>query len=270
MTNNAKLHNIFGESRIRTVMTMTILSIFFVCLPPAVNAETTDPGSVPAQQQRKTVKGTVTDESGEPVIGATVMEKGTRNGTVTDFDGNFALEINGGADIVVTCIGFTDQTVRTSGNTALRIVMQEDSKLLDEVVVTAFATQKRVNVTGAITAVTGDDIIQAPVANVSSALVGITPGLSAVTVSGEPGQDAADIAIRGISSYSGNTAPLIVIDGVEQPVSHAMSIMNSLNPNDILGISVLKDASSTAVYGIRAANGVIIVTTRRGQVASLR
>ena len=88
MTNNAKLHNIFGESRIRTVMIMTILSIFFVCLPPAVNAETTDPGSVPAQQQRKTVKGTVTDESGEPVIGATVMEKGTRNGTVTDFDGN--------------------------------------------------------------------------------------------------------------------------------------------------------------------------------------
>mgnify|MGYP003325047193 CR=1 FL=1 len=96
----------------------------------------------------------------------------------------------------------------------------------------------------------------------------ITPGLSAVTVSGEPGQDAAEIAIRGISSYSGNTSPLIVIDGIEQPSSQALSVLNGFNANDILGISVLKDASSTAVYGIRAANGVIIITTRRGQVGA--
>ncbi len=186
------------------------------------------------EQQRKTITGNVVDETGQPVIGATVIETGTTNGAVTDLDGNFSLEIRSNAEITVTCIGFSDEKISTSGRTRFTIVLKEDKKILEEVVVTAFATQKRVNVTGAITAVTGDDIIAAPVANVSSALVGITPGLSAVTVSGEPGQDAADIAIRGVSSYSGSTAPLIVIDGIEQPASHAMSIMNSVNPTPYL------------------------------------
>ena len=219
-------------------------------------------------QQAIVITGSVLDESGQPVVGATVMEKGTTHGVVTDFSGAFSLNVGVGATIVVTCVGYQDYSFTASSKGPWKIVLQEDSLLLEETVVTAFATQKRVNVTGAITMVTGDDVIQAPVANVSSALVGITPGLSAVTVSGEPGQDAADIAIRGISSYSGSTSPLIVIDGIEQPVSQAMSILNGLNANDILGISVLKDASSTAVYGIRAANGVIIITTRRGQVGA--
>ena len=221
-------------------------------------------------QQTIVITGKVLDESGQPVIGATVMEKGTTHGVVTDFSGTFSLDVHAGATIVVTCVGYQDYTFAASSKGPWNIVLQEDLLMLEETVVTAFATQKRVNVTGAITMVTGDDVIQAPVANVSSALVGITPGLSAVTVSGEPGQDAADIAIRGISSYSGSTSPLIVIDGIEQPVSQAMSILNGLNANDILGISVLKDASSTAVYGIRAANGVIIITTRRGQVGAPR
>lgn len=219
-------------------------------------------------QQAIVITGTVLDESGQPVVGATVMEKGTTHGVVTDYSGAFSLDVGMGATIVVTCVGYQDYSFTASSRGPWNIVLQEDLLLIEETVVTAFATQKRVNVTGAITMVTGDDVIQAPVANVSSALVGITPGLSAVTVSGEPGQDAADIAIRGISSYSGNTSPLIVIDGIEQPTSQAMSILNGLNANDILGISVLKDASSTAVYGIRAANGVIIITTRRGQVGA--
>lgn len=219
-------------------------------------------------QQAIVITGTVLDESGQPVVGATVMEKGTTHGVVTDYSGAFSLDVGVGATIVVTCVGYQDYSFTASSKGPWNIVLQEDLLLIEETVVTAFATQKRVNVTGAITMVTGDDVIQAPVANVSSALVGITPGLSAVTVSGEPGQDAADIAIRGISSYSGNTSPLIVIDGIEQPTSQAMSILNGLNANDILGISVLKDASSTAVYGIRAANGVIIITTRRGQVGA--
>ena len=219
-------------------------------------------------QQAIVITGTVLDESGQPVVGATVMEKGTTHGVVTDYSGAFSLDVGVGATIVVTCVGSQDYSFTASSKGPWNIVLQEDLLLIEETVVTAFATQKRVNVTGAITMVTGDDVIQAPVANVSSALVGITPGLSAVTVSGEPGQDAADIAIRGISSYSGNTSPLIVIDGIEQPTSQAMSILNGLNANDILGISVLKDASSTAVYGIRAANGVIIITTRRGQVGA--
>ncbi len=220
------------------------------------------------QSPKITLTGTVIDASGEPVIGATVIEDGTNNGAVTDLDGRFTLSVAADATVRVTCIGYSDQTIPLNGRARIEVVLQEESTAIDEVVVTAFATQKRVNVTGAITTVAGDEIIKAPVANVSSALVGITPGISAVTVSGEPGQDAAQIAIRGISSYSGNTSPLIVIDGIEQPSNQAMSILNSLNPNDILGISVLKDASSTAVYGIRAANGVIIITTRRGQAGA--
>ena len=218
-----------------------------------------------ARRQKLVIRGTVVDKAGEPVIGASILEQGTTHGVVADLDGRFTFETATGLTLVVSCIGYVDYVFVASSPGPLTIVLEEESTMLQETVVTAFATQKRINVTGAITAVTGDDVLQAPVANVSSALVGITPGLSAVTVSGEPGQDAADIAIRGISSYAGNTAPLIVIDGIEQPSRQAMSILNAMNPNDILGISVLKDASSTAVYGIRAANGVIIVTTRRGQ-----
>jgi len=214
-------------------------------------------------QQTRVLSGVVLDESLQPIAGAAVIETGSQNGVMTDLDGRFSIQISG-SSITISYMGFETHTVETDSKRNVRVILKEDAKFLDEVVVTAFATQKKVNVTGAITVVKGDEVLSAPVANVSSALVGITPGLSAVTASGEPGQDAADIAIRGISSYNGNTAPLIVIDGIEQPSSQAMSIMNSLNPNDILGLSVLKDASSTAVYGIRAANGVIIITTRRG------
>ena len=234
----------------------------FICL---LSAAALLLSGVQLSAQTRTISGVVLDDAGEPVIGAAVIETGTNNGTITDFEGNFELEVKSGASVTVSAIGFSDYVFTTTSSAPLRIVLKEDSLMLQETVVTAFATQKKVNVTGAITTVKGDDVLLAPVANVSSALVGITPGISAVTVSGEPGQDAADIAIRGISSYSGNTAPLIVIDGIEQPASQAMSILNGISANDILGISVLKDASSTAVYGIRAANGVIIVTTRRGQ-----
>ncbi len=214
--------------------------------------------------QQRPITGVVVDGSGQPLVGAAVIETGTNNGVIADLDGAFTILI-AGTSVTVSCMGYEEQVVPVGNRTFIRVVLGEDAEFLDEVVVTAFATQKKVNVTGAITAVKGEELMAAPVANVSSALVGITPGLSAVTASGEPGQDAADISIRGISSYNGSTSPLIVIDGIEQPVSQAMSIMNSINPNDILGVSVLKDASSTAVYGIRAANGVIIITTRRGQ-----
>ena len=234
----------------------------FICL---LSAAALLFSGVQLSAQTRTISGVVLDETGEPVIGAAVIETGSKNGTITDFEGNFELEVTSGASVTVSAIGYSDYVFTASSGAPMRIVLKEDSLMLQETVVTAFATQKKVNVTGAITTVKGDDVLLAPVANVSSAFVGITPGISAVTVSGEPGQDAADIAIRGISSYSGNTAPLIVIDGIEQPASQAMSILNGISANDILGISVLKDASSTAVYGIRAANGVIIVTTRRGQ-----
>lgn len=263
---NTKHIRAFSEERKQWIVRiLAIAALFFIYAPPYWAENVTN--EISAEQQKITVSGKVVDVNGEPLIGAAVLEQGSRsNGVITDLDGNFTIDVNANGVLIVSSVGFNDENVAVNGRTSMTIVLKEDTTVLEEVVVTAFATQKRVNVTGAITAVGGDEVIQAPVANVSSALVGITPGLSAVTVSGEPGQDAADIAIRGISSYSGNTAPLIVIDGIEQPASHAMSIMNSLNPNDILGISVLKDASSTAVYGIRAANGVIIITTRRGQV----
>ena len=145
-----------------------------------------------ASQQRMVVAGVVVDQSGEPVIGATVLDKDSSKGVMTDAVGHFSLETKPGSNVLVTCIGYKDYTFRAVPGRSLKIVLEDDLMLIEETVVTAFATQKRVNVTGAITMVTGDDVVQAPVANVSSALVGITPGLSAVTVSGEPGQDAAD------------------------------------------------------------------------------
>jgi TonB-linked SusC/RagA family outer membrane protein len=243
-------------------------------LPPKVtsvqleNTEMKTPDAPPAvMQQDMRVSGVVIDMvTGDPIIGANVIIKGTAVGTITNIDGQFTLEVPRNAVLVVSYIGYLSQEVRATPSMNVR--MREDSQALSEVVVTAFATQKKINVTGAITQVTGDNIVANPVANVSSALAGITPGLSAVTVSGEPGQDAAQIVIRGVSTFTGNTSPLIVVDGIEQSDAQGMSVMNSLNPNDILGISVLKDASSTAVYGIRGANGVIIITTRRGQLGA--
>ena len=220
------------------------------------------------QQTKRLITGTVVDTNGEPVIGANVIEGGTMNGVITNLDGAYSITVDRGDALIISYIGYTSKTVKLEGRTTINVVLEEASMGLDELVVTAFATQKRINVTGAISTVKGENIVATPVANISSALVGMTPGLSAVTVSGEPGQDAAQIAIRGVSTYSGNTSPLIVIDGIEQSDAQGMSVMNSLNPNDILGISVLKDASSTAVYGIRAANGVVIITTKRGLVGS--
>lgn len=216
-------------------------------------------------QQQTTVSGTVKDAKGEPIIGVTVAVKGTTLGILTGIDGRYTIpNIPREAVLVFSFVGMTAQEIPLNGRTTIDVVMQESLLSLDEVVVTAFSTQRRVNVTGAITSVTASDLLASPVANISTALAGITPGLSAVTVSGEPGRDAAQIAIRGISTYTGNTSPLIVIDGIEQNASQATTVMNNMDPNDILSVSVLKDASSTAVYGIRAANGVIIFTTKRG------
>ena len=169
----------------------------FICL---LSAAALLFSGVQLSAQTRTISGVVLDETGEPVIGAAVIETGSKNGTITDFEGNFELEVKSGASVTVSAIGYSDYVFTASSGAPMRIVLKEDSLMLQETVVTAFATQKKVNVTGAITTVKGDDVLLAPVANVSSALVGITPGISAVTVSGEPGQDAADIAIRGISS----------------------------------------------------------------------
>lgn len=216
-------------------------------------------------QSKKTIRGKVTDDLGEPIIGANIIEKGTANGTVSDHNGNFTLTVSSDATIVITYISYLSQELRVTGRDNFNITMQEDQTQLEEVVVTAFATQKKINVTGAISTVTGRDITVAPVANITNALIGNTPGLSGLQTTGEAGRNQTNIRIRGISTY-GNSMPLIVIDGVEQAAEQAFAELDAIDPNEILGISVLKDASSTAVYGIRAANGVIIVTTKRGSV----
>ena len=216
-------------------------------------------------QGTRTVGGTVLDERGEPLYGAFVIQQGTSNGVSTGLDGKYSLRVPAGEVVLeFQFIGYATQALTVApGQSVLNVTLNPDTNLMDEVVVTAFATQKKVNVTGAITSVNGSDILSAPVSNISNALIGNTPGVAGLQTSGEPGRNAANIYVRGVSTY-GSSTPLIVIDGVEQSSEQAFAEFNAMDPNEIQGISVLKDAASTAVYGVRGANGVIIVTTKRG------
>ena len=221
----------------------------------------------PLYGQSRHVNGVVQDDKGDPLYGAFVVQKGTTNGVSTDAEGKFAISVpDGNVTLEFQFIGFKSQDVQvTSGQRLILVQMEPDQNLMEEVVVTAFATQKKINVTGAISAVNGTELVAAPVANISNALIGNTPGVSGLQTSGEPGRNQANIYVRGISTY-GESTPLIIIDGVEQASEQAFSAFNAMDANEIASISVLKDASSTAVYGVRGANGVIIVTTKRGQV----
>lgn len=211
------------------------------------------------------VNGTVIDDTGMPIPGVTVIIKGTSIGTVTDFEGEYSINAsNENAVLVFSYIGFATQEVKVSSG-AMDVTMKQSFESLDEVVVTAFGSQKKINVTGAISEVSGDNLVSSRVANISNALVGNSSGVTGMQTSGEPGRNATNITIRGLATY-GNTTPLIVIDGVEQAVERAFDELNAMDPNEIKSISILKDASSTAVYGIRGANGVIIVTTKRGNI----
>lgn len=215
--------------------------------------------------QQRIIKGTVTDSKGVTIPGVTVMVKNTTVGTATDINGKYSITVpSGNSTLVFTIVGYTSQEF-AANTTAINVVMKEESSTLTEVVVVAFGTQKKVNVTGAISTISGKDLVATPVSNITNALVGSATGISALQTSGEPGQNAASIKIRGVATY-GNTNPLIVIDGIEQPTENSTDQLNSMDANDIASISILKDAASTAVYGIRGANGVIIITTKRGKV----
>lgn len=235
-----------------------IFVYMFVCSIPMYANTNQAPGVI-------TVKGSVTDNIGEALIGVSVSVKNSSNiGTVTDVDGSYTLNnVPKNGVLVFSYVGMVPMEVNVSGRDVINVKMSEQAVGLEQVVITAFATQKKINVTGSISTVTGKDIVSTPVSNISNALIGNTPGVSGLQTSGEPGRNAANIRIRGIGTY-GDATPLIVIDGVEQSAEQAFAELNSMDPNEILGISVLKDASSTAVYGIRSANGVIIVTTKRG------
>ena len=212
------------------------------------------PGQTFAQNLR--VTGKVLDEQGEGLIGAGVVIQGTSNGTVTDLDGNFVLpSVPRGATLEISCIGYTTQEVQVTGQN-ITVTMVPDAMALDDAVVIAYGQQKKVTITGAVSAVSGEGLLKAPVANVANALQGNLPGVSAVQASGMPGADEPVIRIRGVGSLN-SAEPLVLVDGVERPFSQ-------LDANEIESISVLKDASATAVFGVRGANGVILVTTKRG------
>ena len=212
------------------------------------------PGQSFAQNLR--VQGRVLDELGEGLIGAGVVIQGTTTGTVTDMDGNFVLpSVPRGASLEMSCIGYSTQVVQVTGQN-ITVTMEPDSRALDEAVVIAYGQQKKVTITGAVSAVSGEGLLKAPVANVANALQGNLPGVSAVQASGMPGADEPVIRIRGTGSLN-SAEPLVLVDGVERSFSQ-------LDANEIESISVLKDASATAVFGVRGANGVILVTTKRG------
>ena len=206
--------------------------------------------------QNLRVQGRVLDELGEGMIGAGVVVQGTTNGTVTDMDGNFVLpSVPRGAILEISSVGYATQEVQVTG-TDITVQMELDSRALDEAVVVAYGQQKKVTITGAVSAVSGEGLLKAPVANVANALQGNLPGVSAVQASGMPGADEPVIRIRGVGSLN-SAEPLVLVDGVERSFSQ-------LDANEIESISVLKDASATAVFGVRGANGVILVTTKRG------
>lgn len=212
------------------------------------------------QQSKKTihVTGEVVDNMGETVIGATVMEKGNEtNGTVTDIDGHFSIDVFPGATLRVSFVGYLPKEVKVNSGGTLKVQLDEDTKQLEEVVVVGYGTQKKANLSGSVTQVSTKMLADRPIQNVSTALQGLMPGVAITSSGGRPGMDGGAITVRGIGTLN-SASPYILVDGVET------GTMNSIDPNDIESISVLKDAASAAIYGSKAANGVILITTKRG------
>ena len=205
------------------------------------------------------ITGKVVDVQGEPVIGATVMEKGTTNGIITDVDGNFTLNVSPNRKLQVSYVGYQTQEITIGSNRTLRITLKEDSELLDEVVVVGYGTMKKSDLTGAISSVSTETLVRGGNANAIGALQGSVAGVSILKSNNKPG-GGYDIKIRGVSSISGSSAPLVVIDGIPG------ASLDNINPDDIEKIDILKDASSTAIYGSRATNGVVMVTTKKGSL----
>ena len=243
-------------SKLRRLLPAAILLCLFLYIP--VHGYGAEASVVQtAQQQSVKVTGTVIDSSGESVIGANVTVEGTTLGCITDLDGHFTLNVPIGSKLKISFIGYKDKIVTIKKGVSLNIELENDSQMLGEVQVVAYGVQKKVSVTGAISSMKGDDLLKTPVASVKNMLSGQVTGVSSVQYSGEPGADVADIYVRGIATYTGSSAPLIQVDGVERD-------MSQIDPNEVESITVLKDASATAVFGVRGANGVILITTKRG------
>ena len=227
----------------------------------------------PGTQQSNTVTGVVVDANGEPIIGANVVVKGTTNGTITDIDGRFSLEAPGNAVLSISYIGYNAQDVKIGNRSSIKIALKEDTQDLDEVIVVGYGTQKKSDLTGAVSSVKTAELQQTPMTSIDQGLVGRASGVLVTQTSGMPGA-VASIRVRGSSSLQGGNEPLYVIDGF--PVyggggfgnsggKAQMSGLSTVNPSDIESIEILKDAAATAIYGARAANGVVLITTKSGK-----
>lgn len=208
-----------------------------------------------AQQKVKVITGVVADQTGEPIIGANVVEKGTTNGVITDMNGTFVMEVKKGAMLQISYIGY--QAIEVSANlSSLKISLHEDTQMIDEIVVVGYGTQKKVNLTGAVSNVKADMLENRSSSNPVNLLTGQVPGMTIIQRSGQPGSDVGTLRVRGIGTL-GNAEAMVIVDGVE-------SSFNTVSPEDIESISVLKDAAASSIYGVRAANGVILITTKKG------
>ncbi|MCD8041592.1 MAG: TonB-dependent receptor [Tannerellaceae bacterium] len=221
-------------------------------------------GTLPAvqltTQQSNIVKGIVSGSDGYPLIGVNIIIKGSTRGTITDIDGQFTIEAVPGTVLQISYIGYLTQEVTVVAGRDLAITLLEDSQLMDEVVVVGYGTQKKANLTGAVSSVNFNDVASTPVANTTNMLQGRLPGVMLTNNGGQAGNDTPEIRIRGVGTLSDNNNPMVLIDGVESDVSQ----ISQIAADDIESVSVLKDAASASIYGVRAANGVILITTKRG------
>jgi len=231
-------------------MSKRIIKTFFVLLLGVITS---------MQAQEKQIKGTILDEIGTPLPGASVTIKGTSKGDSTDFDGNFTVTAKSTDILVMTFMGYITQEVKVGNQSTINVILKADIAALDEVIIVGFGTQKKANVTGAVTSVNLDDVLgDRPITNSAVSLQGVIPGLQVVANSGEPGSEGVGINIRGFTSINGGS-PLILVDNV--PVS-----MSDINPKDIKTVTVLKDAAASSIYGARAAFGVILITTKKPEI----
>lgn len=261
MTKRTNLFPSLIKTREMNCLKIAGASLLLLCISPqfAVADGLKQDAVTIMQQQNLKVSGVVTDEAGEPLIGVSVLVKGTTLGNITDLNGRFSLNVPEGSILEISYIGYKTQSIKAQRE-PMNIVLKEDAQKLDEVVVVGFGTQKKVNLTGSVSAVTGDDISKRPVANAAILLQGQIPGLRVNQGLGQPGGEGTSFRIRGQGTFSSaGSDPLILINGV--PGS-----MTNLDPSVIESVSVLKDAASAAIYGARAANGVILVTTKQGAV----
>lgn len=237
----------------------SILPLVMFCsmatIPPVLGLQLASAAEQTVQQQKTTITGTVVDSNGEPIIGANVVAVGSTTGTITDIDGIYKINVRPGTKVQISFIGFETKTVAIKNN--MRIILVEDATTLNEVEVVAYGVQKKVTMTGAISSIKGEELMKTPIGSVGNLLGGQLTGVTTVQYSGEPGSDAADIFVRGKATWAGSS-PLIQVDGVERS-------MNDIDPSEIESITILKDASATAVFGVQGANGVILITTKRGK-----